>query len=357
MTFEIGGITIGGGQRTFVVAEMAWSHDGSRDHALRIVEAAASAGADAVNLHLTWLPDYMVRHYGLDISHRAPDKPGAAYAYLEKISLLDEDWLAIASRARELGLRLSTMCNDHRSVQFAREHLDPDLFMIHPSCVGEEGFVRLVASQGRPVLLYVGGLTMGEIEQAVAQARSEGNERIILQHGFQSYPTAVEDNNLRHLQTLKQLFGLPVSFGDHTDGGHPLALVLPLLAVATGADVVEKHLTYDRTVEGEDYESALDPVDFQLMIERIRATEVALGRADLLPLTERELDYRKVVRKRAVAARDLSAGEVLSENDVKFKRASAGLYPEDLDKVLGRRLTGPLAADQEVTVSVVGGIS
>jgi len=355
-TMRIGNLTIGPRARTCVVAEMAWSHDGSPAKGRVIVDAAADAGADAVNLHLTSLPDYMVPSYGAGPGRLSAGNPtGDVYRYLERLNLTPDDVGELAAHAHERGLLVSVMCNDEPSLACAVARLAPDLLMVHPGSLGDERLLRGVAASGLPLVLYTGGLQLGEIDAAVRWARAEGNERIVLQHGFQSYPTALADNHLRSIATLKRLFGLPVAFADHTDGDDPMAMVVPLLAVALGADVIEKHLTHDRARRGEDYESALDPRQFTTFVERLRQAESALGEEHWRELSAHQLHYRQVIRKRAVAARALAAGEVLTRAVVAFKRADAGFYPEEIRPLLGKlRLTRDLPENAPLDWEALG---
>ncbi|MBF0562097.1 MAG: N-acetylneuraminate synthase family protein [Alphaproteobacteria bacterium] len=333
---NVGSKVIGGGKPTFVVAEMAWAHDGSVEKARIIVDAAANAGADAINFHLTSLPDYMVPFYGAGPGRLSGGNDTLeVYKYLEKINLSLEAFAELAAHAKARGIAVSVMANDETSADFAAGRLNADLVMLHPSAVGDERLLRRIAATGKPFVIYTGGLRLGEIERAVEWAAAEGNSNLILQHGFQSYPTALEDNHLRAIATLKAQFGFPVAFADHTDGDDPMAQVVPLLAVALGADVIEKHITYDRAVKGEDYESALGPQEFAVFVERLRKSELTLGQPSWRPLSERQLKYRSVVRKRAVAAVPIAAGTVLSRDLVAFKRCDAGLFPEEVAPLFG----------------------
>ncbi len=354
MAITIGSYQVGDGCPTFVVAEMAWAHDGSVDKAGTIVEGAARAGASAINFHLTSMKDYMVPDYGTGrgrVSAGKETRP--VFDYLQSINLSQSDWLKLSAQAHDRGLLVSAMCNDFASLDFAASRLHPDMLMIHPSAIGEEAFVRAVAGVQKPVVLYIGGLWLGEVERAIRWAKEAGNEQLILQHGFQSYPTAPADLNLRFISTLKRLFGLPVAFGDHTDGGSEMALVVPLLAAGMGANVIEKHITYDRSARGEDFESALDPADFKVMVERLRQAEAALGSSAWRPLSPRELDYRGVVRKRAVASRALPRDTIITLEDIAFKRSDAGLYPEDVHILIGRKTIKKLDENSPVTWDVV----
>lgn len=332
---RIGDMTIDGGGPTYVAAEMAWSHDGSPDKANVIIDGAAAAGADAINFHVTHLPSYMVPFYG-----SGPERVSGGrdvhdvYRYLESINANFDMVSAMVGRAKSKGLAVSCMVNDPESCRFIAEKLAVDFLMVHPSSIFDEAFVRQIAALGKPFVLYTGGLTLGEIEKAVDWARSEGNSNLILQHGFQSYPTPIEFNRLQFIPTLKRLFGLPVAFADHTDGDDPMALVVPLLAIAVGAAMVEKHITHDRAAKGEDYEAALDPAGFATLVEHVRKAEAAMGSGAWHGLSEREQRYRGVVRKRAVAGARLPAGEILQQSHIVYKRADAGLYPEEIVPLL-----------------------
>ncbi len=348
---RIGAKDVGVGQQAFVVAEMAWSHDGLVEKARDIIAGAARAGADAINFHLTSLPDYMVPFYGAGPGRLSGGNDTLdVYRYLEKINLTFEVWPDLVAFARQSGLAVSIMCNDEPSVAFAIANVAPDMLMIHPSCVGDERLLRSMAAYGRPFVIYTGGLHLGEIENAVRWATLEGNNNLVLQHGFQSYPTAIADNHLRAIRTLKSQFGFPVAFADHTDGDDPMAMIVPLLAVAMGADVVEKHITHDRTLKGEDFEAAFSPDQFAVFVDRLRQSERSFGQSSWQPLSERQLKYRSVVRKRAVAAAPIAAGTKLTRDIITFKRADIGLYPEEISNLDGNIV---VARDLETNAPIV----
>lgn len=334
-----------------VIAEMAWSHDGKLELGERIVDAAAQAGAEAINLHVTHLPSYMTPTYGANQADKATSVTTSdVYRYLEGLNPSFEMIEKLVGHARRRQLAVSCMPNDRESLNFVLSKCKPELITIHPSCILEEDFVRAAAAPKTGLILYTGGLSLGEIDRTIGWAAAEGNERIVLQHGFQSYPTPIEYNRLRYIGTLKRLFGRPVCFADHTDGADPMALILPLLAVCFGADAVEKHLTHDRSLKGEDYEAALDPADFAVFVERLRLSARAFGSEAVSGLSEPEQRYRRVVRKKAVFARSGKQGEVLSEALVTFKRADEGLYPEDVAPLLGTMKLGRDVAPNEPVV-------
>ncbi len=311
--------------RTYVIAEMAYSHDGSRALAEAIVNAAADAGADAISIHITHMPDYMVRHYGSGPGRVSAGKEERSiYEYLVEISLSFDDWRRVAETAGRRGLDVVVMANDAASLTFAQT-LDPAAFVISAAAFEELDFIDRIGATGRPVYLRVGGATLGEIETVVERLRASGNERITLLYGHQNYPTKISDTNLLFLTCLKQTFGLPVGIADHIDADDDFATIGPLLAIPLGISVIEKHVTHDRTLRGEDFESALGPAELATFVGRVRKAEEALGRRYAAGLSESSRAYRANSRKRLVAARDIMPGETLEADAVIAKRSDSGL--------------------------------
>jgi len=347
-TVRVSDTEIGDPRSAFILAEMAWAHDGQRDLALAIVEGAADAGADAINIHLTDLPSYMVRDYGSGpgrVSAGKDTKP--IFDYLTEIALSPTDWEHVAARAHERGLALSTMCNDPRSLELA-DRLKPDLHLIAPGVIGDRDFIGTIASRGLPVIVSIGGSSLAEIEATIALCREAGAGGVIIQYGYQAYPTQPGDLDLGAIARLRDTFDCPVGYHDHTDADAPAAFGLPLAALGAGASVLEKHMTHDRGMRGEDFESAFSPSDMRRFVEMVRACAPALGSGAWRPLNDTERAYRKVVRKRMVATIDLATGAVIDRTLVAFKRSDAGLEAGDLELVIGRALRHARKADDPI---------
>lgn len=348
---NIGEKIIGDGHPAFIVAEMAWSHDGSADNAKTIIKAAADARADDINFHITSMEDYMIPRYGSGRGRVSAGKDDQhIYNYLNSINIKRDNWKELFGYAKGLGLKISTMCNDISSVEFASE-MKPDIYVIPSACLCEEELVARVAEEKRPVFLRVGGSYLGEIERAIFLLRENGNDQVALIHGFQNYPTKLEDMNLRFTQSLKQIFGVPVGFADHTDGGSKMAMIVPLLALPFGANIIEKHLTYNRSAKGEDFESALDPADLKELVVNVREAEKTFGSASAQQFSEDALNYRQVTKKRTVAKSDIRKGEVIASDKITFKRSDMGIPPEESRYIVGRtaksdiKMNGPLTWD------------
>lgn len=346
---KIGNKTIGDGHPAFIIAEMAWSHDGSVEKAKKIIKVAADAKADAICFHITSMPDYMIPQYGSGRARVSAGKESRPiYEYLSEINLKEQNWVQLFPYAKKLGLLVCAMCNDIPSVEFASK-LNPDAYVISPSTLVEEEMLRSIAEKKKPVFIRTGGAFLGEVEGAISVIKKAGNDAIALIHGFQNYPTKLEDMYLRYIQSLKQIFGAPVGFADHTDGGSEMALIVPLLALPFGANLIEKHITHDRSLRGEDFESALDPKDFERFVKNLRDAEKTFGSRSLRSFSKDELNYRQVVRKRAVAAKDVKKGEKITEDKVVFKRSDEGVFPEEIQYLLRKTANKTIKKNEPIT--------
>ncbi|MGI8401535.1 MAG: N-acetylneuraminate synthase family protein [Gemmatimonadaceae bacterium] len=340
---------------TFIIAEMAWSHNGSVDHALAMVQGAKAAGANAIGIHLTSLPDYMVRAYQGSAGKAVSDKgtaPGTAiYDYLSRIDLKEADWTIVIAAARQAGLELVTMCNDEPSIDLAERLAGVDHYVIAAACFTEYTLVRRLARKGKPLILRIGGATVAEIDEVLRIAREEGAHRITLLHGIQLYPTPIELLNLSALPALSERFACPVGLADHIDGSLPEAITLPALAIPYGPTMVEKHITVHRDLLLEDYEAALGIEEFGRFVAHLRLAEAAVGTGEIGAESEADQRYRNVSRKRVVARRTISAGAIISNDDLAFKRSDSGIEVGRAESLLGMRAARTLRADDGIELA------
>jgi sialic acid synthase SpsE len=241
------------------------------------------------------------------------------------------------------------MTNDMQSLKLCSK-LHPDAYVIAASCFVEENLVKAVAEEKLPVILRSGGATLGEIENTINIIKENQVEDIIILHGFQSYPTRIEDSRIRLIPTFRTTFGLPVGLADHIDAESHLAMIVPLVAMGFGAAVIEKHVTHDRSLKGEDFESALNPHELKKLVSDIREIEKSFGPDSFGPLSPEEVRYRQVSRKRTVAARYLSKGTKISSQDIVFKRADEGIYPDDSKYIIDRVTGIDIKEDDPITL-------
>jgi sialic acid synthase SpsE len=244
------------------------------------------------------------------------------------------------------------MPNDRPSLALSLS-LRPDALVLSPASFVEDDFVDAVGASGVPLILRIGGATLGEIEATIGRLRDAGARDLLLLHGFQTYPTRLEETALRVMPVLSQMFDCAVGLADHLDGADPLAITIPALAVAVGAVALEKHITWDRAERGEDFESALDPLQFASFVGYVRQAETALGTTAMPRFGPDVLRYRQIVRKRVVAAGDLPEGTVLGPHHLACKRSDEGSEAGQRASLIGRRLRQAVRRDAPITAALV----
>ena len=331
-TFPLGSREIGEGQPCFVLAEVASAHGGSVDAALKMLEAAFKMGADGIKFQL-FRADLLVvgRH------------PGRKD--FDQIELGAREWKKVLRAAKASGLAVLAEAFDLPSLRIAEEE-QVDAYKVHSTDMENPEFIRAVGTAGRPVLFATGGVPEEAVREAMDLA---GGVPVGLLHGFQTFPTPVEEIRYRELASWKERYRVPIGFLDHTDGGSAFALVAPALAVAYGADLVEKHFTLDRSEKGFDYQSSLSPEDFYRMVELLRQAERAAGDG---PPAESEgaKRYHRMMARSIVAGKLIRRGEPLTSEMLAFKRTDIryepGFPPRDAHRIIGRRAARPIEADE-----------
>lgn len=319
---KIGESHIGDGAPAFILAEVASAHQGEAVQALALASTAKDAGAEGVKFQLFRAADLV-----------APNDPHRST--FDQIEFSVEDWENVLTRASALQIPIFADVFDRVSLGLG-ERVGIAAYKIHSTDMENPEFIREVAATGKPLLLSTGGSGLGAVESAIAVASTEGNQSVMLLHGVQNFPTRAADSHLRFIGTLKRTFGLPVGFLDHVDGGTATALMLPALAVAFGADLVEKHVTLDRSAKGFDYESALEKERFQSMVELIREAEAAFGEPGLTQSASAER-YHRVMRRAVLSGSKLRAGEPVEKSQLAFLRNETGFAPYEAPRLVGRK--------------------
>ncbi len=327
---KIGDRPVGAGAPVYIIAEAGSNHDRDMDQARRLIDVAAEAGADAVKFQ-TFRADAIVaetptRAQYLDGILPPGQTMSELFAQLE----LPREWLEpLAAHATERGLDFLSTPFDHEAVDLLDE-LGVKAFKVATYELWHLPLIRDVASRGKPIICSTGMADMAAVQDAVDVVRETGNEGLILLHCVVNYPPPFSDLNLRAIETMRQAFGVPVGWSDHTPGW-----LAPVVATALGAAVVEKHFTTDRGRPGPDHRFALEPAELTTMVEAIRDTEAALG-TGIKRRAPTEDDLYVTARRSLFAARPIEAGEVLAEDDIAILRPGTGLEVRDQSKVVGR---------------------
>jgi len=336
--FRIGSRQIGADQPTYVVAEMSANHNQDYDRAVRILEAAKEAGADAVKLQ-TYTPDTLT--IDCDREHFRIGK-GTVWQGRKLYDLYAEaytpwDWQPkLKKLADGLGLDLFSTPFDSTAVDFLEEEIDPPVYKVASFELVDPVLIRRIARTGKPMILSTGMATLSEIDDAVQAARQAGAEQIALLACTSAYPAPPEEMNLRRIPHLAEAFGVITGLSDHT-----LGIAVPVAAVAIGARIVEKHLTLSRGDPGPDVAFSAEPQELAEMVAAIRTVERAMGEASY-EITEQEAASR-VFRRSLFVVRDVKAGEPFTEDNVRSIRPGYGLPPKELPNVLKRRAAVDIA--------------
>ena len=331
---RIGDRTIGDGSPTFVIAEIGINHNGSVDAALELVERAAEAGVDCAKFQLRDL-DSLYRTSG-----REGEDLGAQYTLdlLDRFHLPAEDLYRAFDRCTELGIVPLCTPWDVASLELL-EAYGLAGYKVASADLTNHDLVAAIADTGKPVLVSTGMSTDAEIVQTVEVLQRHGAAYALLQCNS-TYPSPYKDVNLRYLDALRRIGGCPVGYSGHERGWH-----VPLAAVALGARIIEKHLTTDRSLEGNDHKVSLLPGEMARMVSEIRQVEESLGTGEVRTISQGEAMNRVTLAKSLVAARDLAAGEVVTSDAVKVKSPGRGLQPNRRGELIGRTLARAVAAD------------
>lgn len=333
----INGRCIGAGEPTYIIAEMSANHGQSYDQAVAIVRAAKECGADAIKLQ-TYTPDtitidcrtepFLIGEGTIWEGKNLYDLYGEAFTRWEWQPKLKQ-------LANELEIDCFSTPFDATAVEFL-ERMDVPAHKIASFELVDLPLIRRVAQTGKPVIMSTGMASLAEIDDAVRAFRESGGTQLALLKCTSAYPARPEDMNLRTIPHLADAFGVPAGLSDHT-----LGVAVPVAAVALGACIVEKHFTLSRAEPGPDCAFSLEPAEFKAMVEAIRVTEKALGRVNYA-MTAKE-DASRVFRRSLFVVKNVKAGELLSEENVRSIRPGYGLPPKHWDNVVGRRAACDIA--------------
>lgn len=326
-------------KKTFIIAEAGVNHNGRLDLALKLVDAAKAAGADAVKFQTFKTEAVITRKAGKAAYQRQTTGGGQTqFDMVRKLELSFEDFRRIAAHCAKKRIAfVSTPC-DPQSVDLLKQ-LKVPFFKIGSAEVTNIPFLQHAARQRVPIVLSTGMSTLAEVKEAVSAIRRAGHKDLALLHCVTEYPAPAAQMNLAAMHTLHKAFKVPVGLSDHTLGVH-----IAVAAVALGARIIEKHLTLDKSMTGPDHKASLNPVEFRQMVTSIREVESALGDGKKRPAAC-ELKNIDVVRRSVVAACAISKNTRITEQMIAFKRPGTGIAPKSWRQVIGRRAAKNIQED------------
>jgi N,N'-diacetyllegionaminate synthase len=302
-----------------IICEIASAHEGNIEMLFDLLHYADRSGSDWVKLQI----------YQFDTLVASDNEK---FADLKTIELSSQEWIKVLDFAKKLKIKLIVEPFDYGSFSLVRNHPAVDGFKIPTSDLLDVRFVSDVLAEGKIVFIAVGGTELNELDEIMDAARHYKGTEIILMHGFQNFPTKLEDSLLNKIPSFVKRYGCKVGFADHIDASdQELSRALPSMAIAAGASIIEKHLTLDRDKKSYDYYSALNPDEFHRFVQYMHTVAQALGHHDLRILSEAELSYRNNMKKFAVVSEDIAAGSLLDLSKISYKRtAEPGLTHSDM---------------------------
>ena len=328
---RVGNRDLGPGNPVFIIAELSANHNQELRNAIRLIEAAKAAGADAVKLQ-TYTPDtitirserepFQIRGGTLWDGRTLYDLYGEAFTPWE--------WHAeLQQKALSLGLEFFSSPFDPSAVDFL-ERLNVPAYKIASPELVDIPLIQKAASTRKPLIMSTGMATSEEIDEALEAAQDAGAQEIALLKCTSAYPSPPGEMNLALIPALAERFGVPVGLSDHSVG-----IAVPIAAVALGACIIEKHLTLSRAMKGPDSEFSLEPQEFEAMVRAVRTTEQALGKPEFR--TGEKEKATCAFRRSLFVVEDIKAGEVFTTRNIRSIRPGNGLHTRHFTEILGQR--------------------
>lgn len=329
--------------RTLIIAEAGVNHNGSLDLAKRLVDRAKECGADIVKFQTAKLGSlvtkfapmaaYQKENTGIEESQKN---------MLSRLLLSFEDFLGLSEYCRNVGIKFLSTPFDIDSIHFLNSL--QDIWKIPSGEITNYPYLVEIAKTGKDIILSTGMSTLDEVDAALEVLKVNGAGKITLLHCTTDYPASPEDVNLRAMLTMKEHCGCPVGYSDHTQG-----IEVSVAAVALGAEVIEKHFTLDKTMEGPDHKASLEPNELSAMVKAVRNIERALGNGLKVPSESEKMNI-EVARKSIIAARDIRKGEIFTEENLTTKRPGTGICPMMWNEILGTEARRDFMEDELIKI-------
>jgi N,N'-diacetyllegionaminate synthase len=333
---------------TYVIAEAGVNHNGDVSTALELVDRAKESGADAIKFQ-TFITDDIVTKGAKKAGYQLLQTGGreTQFEMLKKLELSQDSFLSIGEHCKKNGIVFLSTAFDLESLDFLDKQLDVPLFKIPSGEITNLPLLMSIATRGKPVILSTGMSTIDEIRDAYIVLQENGAAEMSLLQCTTEYPAPKNEVNLNVMTTLKKEFHCRVGISDHTEG-----IEIAIAAVALGADIIEKHFTLDKNMEGPDHKASLEPNELFAMVKAIRNVEMAIGDG-VKTVGSSECKNRDIARKSIVASKTIKEGDVFSEDNIASKRPGNGMSPMKWFEVLGRIAQREYEQDDQIDISAL----
>jgi pseudaminic acid synthase len=344
--FEIAGRKIGPDHPPYIIAELSANHNGKLSKALELIEAAAATGADAIKIQ-TYTADTMtIPHDGEEFQIRGGLWDGYQLHKLYQEAYTPYEWHAqMFAKARDLGITIFSTPFDETAVDLL-SGLDAPAYKIASFEVIDLPLIKYVAKRGKPMIISTGMANLGEIQEAVETARSNGAGGLALLHCTSSYPAPIEQANVRTVAHLGQAFGVVSGLSDHAPGSAAC-----VASTVLGGSIIEKHFTISRADGGPDAAFSLEPDEFKKLVDDCKSAWSALGSVGY-SLAESERANTRF-RRSIYAVKPIKAGQPLTAENIRVIRPGFGLPPKHFPEIIGRTAARDIAYGEALTWSAI----
>jgi N,N'-diacetyllegionaminate synthase len=333
-------------QRTLIIAEAGVNHNGSIELAKGLIDAAVDAGVDVVKFQ-TFKAENLVSKSAKKAAYQTANTGNndSQYAMLKQLELTKEAHIELMAYCVSKNIEFWSTAFDTDSILLLQQ-LGITKWKIPSGEITNLPFLEKIGALKQEIIMSTGMCKLTEIEDAIQVLTQAGTlkEAITILHCNTEYPTPMQDVNLRAMQTIKEHFNVTVGYSDHTDG-----IEVPIAAVALGAQVIEKHFTLDKSMQGPDHKASLNPQELNVMVAAIRNIEVALGSSTKAPSPSEEKNI-SIARKSIVASKNIKIGETFSEDNLTTKRPGDGLSPMTWYDVIGKQAGKDFDQDEKITL-------
>ncbi len=327
-SFKIGHRCVGPDSPCFIIAEAGSNHNRDLKIAMKLIDAATDAKADAVKFQ-TFSAETIASQADIPLTRIDFAEAKSPYELFKKLEMPRSWHKELFDYASQKGIVFLSTPFDEKAVDELFE-IGVEAFKIASFELNHFPLLKHAAQTKKPILLSTGMATLGEIEEALEVILANGGRSVGLFHCGISYPLNERDVNLRAMDTMANAFPCPVGYSDHTTG-----IAVPVAATARGARMIEKHFTLDRNLPGPDHAFALQPQELSDMVSSIRTVEFALGSPIKAPM-ESEMEFKARGRRSLFANLDISKGTIIQRGMISVLRPGAGLHPKYIDRIVGR---------------------
>lgn len=326
--------------KIYIIAEAGVNHNGDVNIALELIDRAKEIGVDCVKFQ-TFKAENIVTHKSPKANYQlnVTDAKESQFEMLKKLELKQEDYYKLIERCNLHKIDFLSTPYNFEDVDFLC-NLNVNAFKIASGQLTEIPFLKYAAKKGKQMIISTGMGTLSDVFNAVQAIKETGNENIVVLQCTTNYPSKIEDANILAMNSIRNSCKVRVGYSDHVENNFAC-----FAAAALGAEIIEKHFTLDKTMQGPDHSSSLEPSEFKQLIKGIREIELALGDGIKLP-TRSEKENEKGMKRSMVANRDIIKGEKIQLHDIGFKRPFDGISPNLLGQIIGKEASRNINKDE-----------